>query len=457
MSKKINVYIVIWMLVNVFSFISLFYLLSNTENVYSVYRNSFTANLFFIILNFLAFKVYQNPNKYLLIPIAYTFIRMVVTPFVMTLTNNVTYFSSISKHQFDYGIILACFEATIIFVSVYWINSKYKINTFTPLHISKKNNTVFYISLCILVLIIGAIMLVYPIFMNRFKSIFDLTRDGIFIENNDFQGIQRIMFSLVFYFIPWVKFILTVSLLKLIKIRSRNGFQGLFLSILLILMNGFFIEGANGLFVIYNIVYVVIIVRLYKEQSKHLFIPSILILSYFLYSIFFQKTGSFDTNSKLTDLSLIFQSYIPGLPNYAGLFNFDVSNKFNFLLGDIVSSIPFNVFLFGNNFTRLVIPYTQQNNALSQIMPFIGHLFEYISFLSFAVIPIILYSGLKIIQKAYLEDDVFIFSAKLLIGLYVLFTPGFFNIAILLERTLSILLPILLFTKLSKIKTKGVI
>ena len=81
-------------------------------------------------------------------------------------------------------------------------------------------------------------------------------------------------------------------------------------------------------------------------------------------------------------LSKALQAYFPGVSNFAGFFNMNQHNKWLSFFYDIYFTIPFRNSVFGiPGDYRLVMLYTSDNNAYSQVLPCAGQLFYYFSLL----------------------------------------------------------------------------
>lgn len=428
---------------------SAFLFLENTE---TVYKNIWILPMIYGILTIISLNMYQKNILKIqyLIPLAYLFIRHVVSPFFMEITQYISYFNHIDRSDVNKGIILMSIETIFIFGSLIFISRRAPKISENSARLNISRYGIMPILLATMGLLITISFTAFPAFLDRFKSIYNFNRTGVFIDNTDFFGFERIIFTLTFFIFPWFRFLTTIYLFFRFSTAFNNKKIGLLLSVALIAVNGFFMEGANGLFLIYNIVFLLSLIRIYPNYSKKIFAIAGFISVIFLFSIIIQKTANYNTSNSIDDVSLLLQSYMPGVPNFAGIFNTRIFTKAEFFKGDILSMIPFNNYLFGTNHIRLVIPYTVQNNALSQILPFSGQNFIYFGvFFPFLTIATILI-GVNTLNKAYKTNDLILFSTLCLSGLFFIMAPGFYNITILGERFFSIILPSYLIAKISK-------
>ena len=332
-------------------------------------------------------------------------IRNVVTSYLMYLTGyTMEIFLVRSVADFQLSIFLMIFETLCVF---YFLKKRklVAINLGAKrefsLTNSRKLNCVFGFGALIMVIIYFIVPQTHDVFMPIYEQGAALM---LGVTNEDVGGtgaLGRLLFTLFTILFGFYRLMIPVYFMVAIKKFVKSSFLGVFLCIILILLQFFFVTERTMSTLINLLVLGIFLLKLYPQQKKSLtllfgFIGILVLLSFIAMKAHEDNTTSLLSNNQT--LSIMLQAYLPGVANMQGVFRMP-QWQINYLLSDIYSMIPFRNSLlgldFGPNTTDL---YREYNDAGGQILPLVGQ-----SYFHFGIFAPILSVFLTRIASKYFE------------------------------------------------------
>ncbi|GEM_PF-4384019 len=373
----------------------------------------FLLPLVFLIISVLIFELYIFLFKYFTFTLVYFlyFIRMVIHPLLIHLTNNKVALTlgrniisdHIIKSNLTNAVILICYEFIIIFIIIYlyykFINIKpqnIQIKIFTISKMFKQLINIMFIFFIIAICF-------YPHFLNYFE--FFITDQNK--TNYEYSKGLIFMKSTIPYFIYWpVLFIINILqiFLPILLILFINNYKNInnrlikyILSLFVVLLTFIImtpqkitsIQLSLVLFVILNLLY-----PYYSKKISFLIILNILFFSFLALSIKVGFTSKSLLNS-LFQLSAITNVYFGGVFNVSASLAINNEISYKIILSDILRNIPFINYFFKNipNTVNIFNNLILGEKQTYLIIPMIGQgkfYFGYIFAPFFSIISILL-------------------------------------------------------------------
>ncbi|MGY6766146.1 hypothetical protein ACW73O_14070 [Faecalibacterium prausnitzii] len=397
------------------------------------------------------------------------FIRMVVTPLSMSLGGYHHLLLNLNVYQeMNQALLLIIYEFIIVFISVFYFKNKYHIEERKNMENKNMLERFSDIKLKVLVLLIFILLIIsyilYPQLLNLYKIFAPTSLEEEIRQNVQYHQIKQSVPIIIYYFANFFseifRVIIVLILINFFKNKLRAKFA-ILLSLLVISINGIITTEDNALSVFMLLVYLLLLMKLYPEYKTKLKYTIGIAIPIFAFLLLFFKTGlgykNSDLNSKLTDLSFMFQAYFSGPVNVAaGIYmnnNFN-TDKFLMLIADIFRWIPFVAYFFTN-----IQDSTELFNSMlfngqvrrDQIIPYISQsAFYFTEFIAPLLSVLLIKIIFKFERKLNTTNNIDMYVFYTLSIIIFSFSLVAYNISILIRFVFSILLPLYLLTSKKK-------
>ena len=383
-------------------------------------------------------------------------IRNVFVPLIMRFGGYLGYFENLTTKNVVFGIFLMLFETGAVLFFSHYISKKH-VFTFKKPEANTKRKKTFFVAIMALIVIIS-LKFIFPSYFESFSSIFDGTkiRSSVIVESSVTSSSVLTLISIL---LPVVYLSLSVYFINFINcLHIRNCFKvvGTFACVCI----PFLFMGGNNGFTIICIVSLFLYSLLVCNFNKTVYV-FIALIGLFMTGIYILlligKVANYSQTkySVFESLSMTLQAYFPGVCNFAGVFNIGNHGYFKTLFYDLFTTIPFRTAIFGDSSDfRLVLYYTADNNAPSNIIPCIGQLFYYFSLFGIVFEFLLIkwsFSSIKKVGKCSHPLGSF---TLILLSIYLLLTPLMYNYTILLSRVFLTIVPLTIVSKAMQLTTR---
>lgn len=414
------------------SFFSTFLILTDIHRP-EYYVSLWMLPLFHAILVIMAGFLYPSSwkNKCFLTIIILFSIRNVLTPLLMRLGGYNGIFKLLNVSNVNRAICLMLFETLfVVLYSSYMTQHVYRVR---PLEIGAEKNIIADI-LFIVSLFFGICIYIFKRgFFSGFVTIFQLDKIRFVETDEKVLGPFFTVFSVLF---PLTYIFCSLYLLNRIN-RMKNNLARSWLNLAIVCIPLLFMNGGDAFTLICMASLAITSFRMGGVSERQLYIVGgtlflvVVLLLFWLINDGYYK-GIFNV------LSINLQAYFPGAGNFAGYFNIGEHGKLSSLFYDVYFAIPFRNTLFGiQGDNRLVMLYTKDNNAGSQIIPCFIQLFYYVGFLAPLFELIIIKYAFKCYKSFLIRDNVYSCFLNVITWIYLVLTPVMYNFTILMTRVLS--------------------
>lgn len=325
-------------------------------------------------------------------------LRNAFTPLLLPLCNFDSIMTAFGSKQCLNGIFLMLYETLIVYIGCSIITPNYhKVRKLDEesegvieTNPSKHSIYGFVVLIVFLFFLFGYIRL--PQLRDTYYAIWDsssyfagerISRDleGVFsgarLDRNIYVICKYIQKYLIFVISIWV-------IDKLYAQYDKNGnYLWLFLTLLIIPAQFVFMSDANLASFIAAFCLLYTILRVYPERKKSIYtfffataFAAVILLSV---NRFMNVSVS---NYSRHKLSAFMQSYIPGVSNFACLYNIksdEMPSMFQTLLYDFISGLPFKGTFIGSTDYKLSLYYNSYSGARGQILPCVGQFAYYVT------------------------------------------------------------------------------
>lgn len=409
-----------------------------------------TFGIFIFLYSLLSKRLTENIST--LAVIGVFSIRNILTPMMMYIGSYSGMFNLINQENVNKGIALMLYESVVLIIYAAYVLPKFsqqeKKDSEMLLASNRNEGVVFFL---FVIFILGMRML-RPDFFSGYTNILGQTSIRL---NTAAESAQGSLFTLFTIILPIAYLYIAVYLLKVVN-RQNIGLPAIkeIINLIIICIPFLFMNNSDGFTLVSIVSLAIISHRSGGINRRMLFVVfGIGGLTVFLYILLLTASLSFGASNFTTtmQLSRSFQAYFPGVCNFSGYFNIGQYDKLETLFYDIYSAIPFRNTLFGiSGDKRLVVLYTKENNAVSQIIPCVCQLHYYFWLFAPFVECLFIKGAIKAYSKATKCYNAYTSYAYVMLFAYFTLTPIMYNTTIFLTRFLSTVLPLLLFSFIFK-------
>lgn len=351
----------------------------------SLYVGVIWLTVAYIVCNFFFIEIYKENNLFLLLVMVFNFIKYVITPFLIIMTDNVTVFHFNSIENINHATVLMIYDLIVMMI-LFWIyfhssRTVRKNEKFGAINEWHMDMNIILISYIILVI---AVFLFIPQSRSMFKTVFDMsdetfTHDGTFVSSSDFSGFTRISLTLFGVLFSVVRLLVPLYLILETKKTRLNELVKILISLMLILLELFFITSTIAEALIDMMVLFVLLILLYPDKEKALFrvmgiVGGVFVVMYFVIRYSF-NVGYAYNYSVLEYLSNLLNSYVPGVNSIAACIDINTDNPYKLLFDSLYYCIPFNTTLFGYTGISFSTVFNNFNSVRGQIPPSVGMIY----------------------------------------------------------------------------------
>lgn len=407
--------------------------------------------------------IYKNIGVSLVL--GFYYIRTVLVPVIMSFGNYESLLKLNITQNMDYGITIMIYELVVVYlVMLIYITKRKKNKT-----VVRDNGIESGRTLKILIILIFSILafdiavwMTIPesrlLYGNIFETLNKSSSQIVSIDNIAARGdFKRVFLTLYSITVEIIRIMVPAYFLIIIRKKFGEKLSGIIASIPFILIQFFLVSNTHARSIMCVFILILLIAKLYPTWSKKLYLFSILIgclfiLFYFYYRYSIQLSSS--TVSSLTqNASKWANAYFSGPDNIAAMFNVMSEDKWSVLWYTLINSIPFNGTLFaisGSNYSSL---YNTYNGSQFQIGPLIAESYFFIGAILSPIIPsLVTILTVHYGNKAHKESDIWRYIAYTYFTLLLAMSLVLYNGTILLKTFMSLILPLLIISKLSNKK-----
>ena len=396
------------------------------------------TGLIFIVLFFLFRKEFTSFP--LLCTISLFYIRNIIAPLALTGADYKSYFSSINNQCVNNAILLMLFETfALSLFSVRMVKVYPSKDSFVPLN-NKSNDKVNYFVI-IMTFISVAMLALNPNFLGDYVNILSAEEIRETQIGENASGPLYTLFTVIF---PLTY--LSVSLFIMSKVIGKSDGKIIVLACICI---PFMFMNNSDAFTLITVFCLGLTALKFRGMSQRTFSIvmgiGLLFVTIYILSVIANSSFNADNTSLGEKVSNMLQGYFPGVTNISGIFNMREHDKLLSLFFDLYATIPFRSAIFGiQQDFRLVIMYTYDNGAFSQVLPCSAQFYYYLNLFGvFFECIFIKYAHLNY-YKALREDNIYIYYSRILLFTYLIMTPVVYNATLFLTRYFVTLLPMLI-------------
>ncbi len=308
------------------------------------------------------------------------FVRLVVSPVLMTLSGYDSIFRGISTADVNYAVTLMCYECVLVYLVLSYMTTRSKHKTFDQEYTLKiqKPNSLFRIVVWVMLLYCVAVWLLIPTVRDLYKTVLEFGESEFtsadYNQNTEKVGsLARSMQTLFKLFFDIVRIVVPMYLIIWFKRRGFAPKIAIIAGVLFACLQLFFISSTTARAVICAFLIIYFISRLYPQYSKKIMNTAI-ISAVFVIVVYFAirfTVGSRYGDNPIEYLSKIITAYFGGVDNVAVGNHIPEGHEASTLFASIYSSIPFNSTLFGLKVENLQSIYNTANGSYGQIPPMI--------------------------------------------------------------------------------------
>lgn len=315
--------------------------------------------------------------------------------------------SSLQCYEFLWGLVLM----------VVLENPKFKY--ITPQFCMAQD---FYITrriraiLILLVVVSIGVVIRYPMLLMQFRPIrfsTEVAQLQWMIKN---AAIKESVPKFTYYIVTWTLQLLKIVLvyyaiviIKKLTYKKKRELLGIGLSLMAVATLLLITTDDKAASVYASIVMVLLLYKLYPGKRKLLIGSGIVGITFVIFGVF--MVGVLDSDEGIHNLAKQLNIYFSGSINIAAALKMPRLNRFIYLKGDLLRSIP----LAGGFFNKLPMTYLLFNQTLgvdpiynSQVLPCVGQGYFYLGYLGAPIFPaILIIFGLNSYKKATYAKDSF--------------------------------------------------
>lgn len=430
------------------------FLFDNASN--TVYQYLFLLPLLHGIIMMIFFSKVEEMLKYPSQKIIYIlyFIRNVVTPLLLAVSNYNLGIIIRDKSVVNYSIFLMLYETFMVFLLLTQNIQFKKRNSFYKSHFLDRKvfvQNIFDFLLMSLTIITIILWIIVPEFRKSFGSIFDLT-NLIQVANNvvkdELVTSTRVLATVGGMLLGFCRIFICLWILYKIRMHSSSAKVGVCAALIIAVVQMLFI-GAQLMFAFYILLFILFTtIKLWPESKKFMIIFFGVIMLFGIVWIPFVKGGFTSWNNFFENLGSYLQAYLPGIANIAGTVQIERVNLFKTGFADIYTMIPFRNTLFGLQVENLSDIFNSYNNIEGQIMPLIGESYHYFGPIFAPVLPMMFTKGaIWANKRMYTSKHIFSFGTYTMFMLYFSSMLVCKNFILFGSTFTSILLPMIIMCK----------
>lgn len=393
-----------------------------------------------IIISYLFSGAWENQN-FLLVVFVFS-IRNVVTPFFMRFGDYKGMFNMLTQANVNRAIVLMLIE-TLFMILFTAYESQYSNN-------KEKKDIKIIESRLSDILVVSFIIIAVGIFFVRrdfysgFRTIFQ-TRE--LRTSETVESALGSWFTIFSVFFPVCYLFCALYLINLVNKMGKSILRTV-LNVLIIGIPLLFMNNSDGFTLICVISLGLTTVRVGGISKKQFYFGICVLVCCVVLILFYLMNGEIQVSLRET-LSRYMQAYFPGVCNFAGFFNINEADKLKNLGYDIYYTIPFRNTLIGiSGDYRLVMQYTEDNNARSQILPCFIQLYYYFGLLAPLIECLYIKFAFVNYDGAKRKENVYSYFTNVIVWIYLVLTPVMYNYTIFMSRFLTTFVILIVLSRL---------
>lgn len=436
------------------------------DHSFDNYKNIAFLPIVFFLCSVIFVVIYKKllKNVGLLCLHCLMYIRLVVTPFLMTLAGYNSNFTKISENNINNAITLMCYECvTVYFVLAFLvmrsserdknlkvIKSEYTLQFRRP-------NLIFQVIVSAMSFYCVVVWLFIPTCRDLYKTVFEFsdvafTSAEYIISNENVGSLTRSLQTLFKVFFDIVRIVVPMSILIYFKRRGENPIISIVIGMGFAFLQLFFISQTTARAVLCAFLIIYFLSKLYPEYAKKIIWLAI-VASLFVVGIYFAIrfiVGSRYGSDLIEYLSKIFGAYFGGVDNVAAGANIPEGHEASTFWASLYSAIPFNSTLFGLKVEKLQSIYNTVNLSFGQIPPMIVEGSYYFGTIFAPVLSCICAFGAYHFGERFSKtDSSWYLVSNLFLAILFAISIVMYNEEIILVWLLEWLLPLKILSKLA--------
>ena len=422
----------------------------------STYLFVSALSIAYLLTTLVFYQNYNRDNVIALLVLLFNFIKYIVTPYVIILSDNVTEFNaSIEVMQASTALMVA----EIVFLNIaFWLFFHFyeKRHPKTEMTEYCENESNWYFSMnwllvlfCIYVVVIWIVL---PQSRDIFKTIFDVTDEtftwgSAYESPSSYTGIVRIALTVFVVLFGVVRILLPLFLIYKIKQLQFPDFAKILISLVIIATQLFFIVATIAVALIDMVILLYFLVLLYPRKKRIMAYSLIGCIVLFLLIYFIARYslgGGYAEDLSIVDyMCNILNSYVPGVNSVAAGMNIVVPNPIKLLklLGDtLYYCIPFNTTLFGYKGYTYAQVFSVITGTTGQIPSSLGMNYSFFSLMAPVVSVIFPLLGVFLCEKVKQTRSVSLKCVLFVAAFYLGASMGAYNFQIALRYIMDLVL-----------------
>ena len=393
-----------------------------------------------------------------IIILALEFIRLVVSPLLLTLSDYVEIITLNSVQNTPKAILLLCYEAVAIAIVFAFFGRRKKVSSISgkgyKIGINRLHTimAIYSVMLAVMCIIAPDVLLSHRTFFGVFtdKNFTAMTLDSVIDKFTGTEFQRYVLMLSRFFLLPYRLLLPTYLIICFKYYKLRHGK----LWSVLVSFSPFLVVSdviaQSVYFTMFLLLLTIFIYRLSNKVTVLVFFAAILaVVIYFIGRII---VGASSSGAHFTeDMSKKLIAYFSGLNIVSGTFNqpIDLANKFQYFAHDFLTAIPFNKTLLGlDQSISSAALFNSVNNVYGQIPTTIGLSYYYFGpFLSPLYSIVLAYAAKRFGDKLRYETIPLFY----VVYLYMLFILSLgicmYNIEIAVNTIVQVILPLYIIAK----------
>ncbi len=440
----------IGVLISLSSFLFAFFTFEQTTHTY-LYTYVWLLPFFYGIISIVFFKVINNCLKNLIYAIIVSgyYIRNVLSIYIFAVSD----FQSVIKPTLESsvysGIILMTFEVFVVFSYLnYKLKGIHKNAENIILQPSKSLSLRLKIVIILIIFTLTYMWMSVPAISDNYLSLAD--QEMSYFSTKELNesvvhgSIDRLFLTTFLTFFSIFRIIFPIFIFSSIRRRIGENVFSIILCIFIISLQLFFITSQTMIAFMVVCVLLWTLKKLYPRKSSLILSTSIGIILLVLLLIIVGKSDDSGSN-----LSMLLQSYFPGISCVAAAFEIPDYPKLLCFLQDIYVCIPFRYSIFPYEFgVKTVEVFNNANGVTGQIIPFVSELYLYCGFISPILLLIIVAGALYYYKKATNSKTVLHYTTYLFTACYLAMSLSMYHITIVGAAYIGTCIPLIIVTSL---------
>ncbi len=325
-----------------------------------IYNTLWILPLAYLLVYLLSLKIFEDKvfgNIGYVLFWGQSIIKCVIAPMLLCIGNYTSLFPELKANYVFISILLLIYEQVACTFVIALVSSRTKKK---PIKMLKSNATIYpklkmdtFVAIFMGCLVV--MWIIAPTIQNSYTNIFSMIFSNKMFEGNDYTsigGLGRICTTLFLVVFKSFRIIFPFYCIKVLKEKYNNVISFIASLSIIIASQFLFISETVAMSIIVTVILLIYLLCIYPKYTKivlgviagsSVFVLIVLLISFNTISQWYE------INSITEYMSLMLQSYMPGVCNTASIFRAEQISGFSTLLDTLISTIPFQNTLLGTS------------------------------------------------------------------------------------------------------------